>query len=146
MQLSSFDIEFVECLVFRFTHGLTESLFFLDGSILMSKLEVKTLKFLTDSLHIAETELFGLPLLAQIGKFLSQLFHFGFDIGEPFFRRRFVLIRQLARGEFQLCQLALNFVDFGRHAFQLHRHATGGFIHQINCLVRQEAIGDIAMG
>ncbi len=48
--------------------------------------------------------------------------------------------------DFQLQDLAFQLVDFGRHGVQFHAQARGGFVDQIDRLVRQETVGDVAMG
>ena len=60
--------------------------------------------------------------------------------------RGFVLfLAQRGLLDFQLQDLAFQLVDFRRHRVQFHAQARGGFVHQIDRLVGQEAVGDVAM-
>ena len=52
---------------------------------------------------------------------------------------------ELPLGQFQLHEPPLQSVDFGGHALQVHGHAAGGLVDQVDRLVGQEAIGDVAM-
>ena len=74
-----------------------------------------------------------------------QLGHLVFDFGEAVLGVLFGFVGELPGGQFQLHEAALHLVDFGRHAFQLHRQPAGGFVHQVDRLVGQEAIGDVAV-
>ena len=61
-------------------------------------------------------------------------------------RERFVLLLlQRALLDFQLQDLPLQLVDLGRHGIQLHAQARGRLVHQVNRLVRQKTVGDVAM-
>ena len=52
---------------------------------------------------------------------------------------------ELAVGQFELRDAALDLVDFARHAFEFHRQAAGGFVDQVDGFVGQEAVGDVAL-
>ena len=85
------------------------------------------------------------PLLAEAGQLLAQLGHLVFDLGEPLLGVLFGFVGQLPGGQFQLRQPALHLVDLVGHAFQLHRQPAGGLVHQVDGLVGQEAVGDVAV-
>ena len=46
----------------------------------------------------------------------------------------------------KLHEPALHFVDLGGHALQFHREPAGGFVHQVDGFIRQEAVADVAAG
>ena len=59
--------------------------------------------------------------------------------------RLVLLLLQRALLDFQLLNLPLELVNLGRHGVQLHAQARGRFVHQVNRLVRQEPVGDVAV-
>ncbi len=81
----------------------------------------------------------------KIGQLEAQIGHFGLDLLAAVDGVLFGLFGQLPRGQFQLHQPALHLVDLARHAFQFHRQPAGGFVHQVDGLVGQKAIGDVAV-
>ena len=56
-----------------------------------------------------------------------------------------LLVGQLPGGQLQLHEPPLELVDLLGHALQLHRQAAGRLVHQVDRLVRQEAVGDVAV-
>jgi len=54
------------------------------------------------------------------------------------------LLGELAGGEFKLHEPPLNFVDLARHALQFHGDPAGRLVHEVDRLIGQEAIGDVA--
>ena len=74
-----------------------------------------------------------------------QLDHLFVDFVEALLGVLFGFVFELAGGELELHQAALHLVDLGGHAFELHGQAAGGFVHQVDGLVGQEAVGDVAV-
>ena len=74
-----------------------------------------------------------------------KLVHFLFDFGAALLGVLFGFVGQLAVGQFELHQPPLHLVDLRRHAFQFHRQPAGGLVHQVDGLVGQEAVGDVAV-
>ncbi len=87
--------------------------------------------------------LFILPMGLH-GKYLFLHFaQIGFEFRQPFPRNS---IRFLFHGfplDFQLDDLSLDFIDFGRHAVDFDTQLGSTFIHQIDGLVGQKPVGDI---
>ena len=81
-------------------------------------------------------ELFG--LLLEVGQVLLQLL-------QPLAGAFVLLLLERALLDLQLLDLPLQLVNLGRHGVQLHAQARGGFVNQVNRLVRQETVGDVAM-
>ena len=96
-------------------------------------------------MHVAQPALFEFPLLAQVGQAAAEIGHFLLDFLSALLGVFLGLVGQLAVGQFQLHQPPLHLVDLLRHALQLHRQAAGRFVHQVDGLVRQKAVGDIAV-
>ena len=104
--------------------------------------------FIHAALHagdVADSHLFTFPLLAEAGELFAQLVHLVFNFGEALFRVFFGFRFQLPGGELQLHEPSLHLVDFGRHALEFHREPAGGFVHQVDRFIRQEAIADVAV-
>jgi hypothetical protein len=68
------------------------------------------------------------------------------DVFEALARGVVLLLAQGGLLDFQLHDLAFQLVNLRRHGIQFHAQARGGFVHQIHRLVRQKAVGDVAMG
>ncbi len=58
---------------------------------------------------------------------------------------RVSLLEQGLALDFQLHDAPLDFVDFHGQRIHLHAQRRGGFVHQVDGLVGQEAVGDVAM-
>ena len=74
-----------------------------------------------------------------------QLGHFFVDFVEAFLGVLFGFVFELAGGELELHQAALHLVDLGGDAFEFHGEPAGGFVHQVDRLVGQEAVADVAV-
>ena len=135
----------VELFVIVFGRDGAGGLFFAQGGPELVVLEFDLLEPVADFGDVADSLFFGLPLFAEVGQLVAQLFHFGFDFLAAVDGVLFGLFGQLPLGQLQLHQPPLHLIDFGRHAFQLHGQPAGGFVHQVDGLVGQEAIGDVAV-
>ena len=144
-QLAALHIQFVQSLVVVFADRDAGRLFLLDGGIELGELQLDLFRIFADLLHVAQAQLFRFPLLAQAGQLVLELGDFLFDLGQPVLRGFLGLFGQLPSGQFQLAQPALDFVDLRGDAFQFHRQAAGRFVHQVDGLVGQEAVGDVAV-
>ena len=76
---------------------------------------------------------------------LAQLGHLLLDLGEPLLGVLFGFVGELPGGQLELREPPLHLVDLRRHALQLHRQPAGGLVHQVDGLVGQEAVGDVAV-
>ena len=73
---------------------------------------------------------------------VAQLF---FDLCPAFLRMRVGLFQQRLPLDFQLHDAPLDLVDFHGQRIDLHAQACGGFVDQVDRLVRQKAVGDVAV-
>ena len=101
---------------------------------------------LASLLHVAQPELFGFPLLAQAGQLAGGAFAFPPWISA----RRSTACSSVSSASWRSASSSCvrrrwTCVDFAGHAFQLHRQPAGGFVDQVDGLVGQEAIGDVAV-
>ena len=78
-------------------------------------------------------------LLFEFGQFLAQVF-------EPVLRRGVGFLLQRLFLDPQLDDAAVEVLDFLGLAFNFHADAAGGLVHQVDRLVGQEAVLDIAVG
>ncbi|MNS52490.1 hypothetical protein D3C72_852070 [compost metagenome] len=95
---------------------------------------------------VAELLLFRLPagrqricLFFRIGQLVLELLE---AVGGG-------LVRLLLQGfafDLQLNDAAVQFVQFFRLGIHLHAKTRSGFVHQVDCLIRQEPVGDVAVG
>ena len=77
-------------------------------------------------------------MLANAGQFLL-------DVGQPLLRIRVVFFFQRLLFDFQLRGVPFELVDFRGHGIDLDAQRGGGFVDQVDGLVGQEAVGNIAM-
>ena len=78
-------------------------------------------------------------MLAQLGQFLFQGLQAVLGSGVFFLLERLAL-------DFELHDAAFELVDLDGHAVDLHAQAAGGFVDEVDGLVGQEAVGDVAVG
>ncbi len=83
-------------------------------------------------LRVGELALLGLPLGGQLGRFLLQILQFFHELLQAVLRGRVVLFLQGLALDLQLDDAAVELVDLLR-------------LHQVDRLVRQEAVGDVAV-
>ena len=78
-------------------------------------------------------------LLLQAGQFLLEL-------GQPILGRRVRFLPQRLALDLELHDAALDFVELGRHRVDLHAQPGRRLVDQVDRLVGQKPIGDVAMG
>jgi len=144
-QLTAFNVQFVQFLVLVFADRNAGRLLFLDGRVQLGESQLDLGGLLADFLDVAQAQLLRLPLLAQAGLLAFQLGDLLLDFREPVLGGLLGLFGQLARGQLQLPQPPLDFIDRRRDAFQLHGQTAGRFVHQVDGLVGQEPIADVAV-
>src|SRR5215813_7765921 len=88
----------------------------------------------------------GLPLGAERVGLRPRLGKLFFELLQPFARRRIGLLLQRLALDFELHTAAQNFVEFRRHRIDLGAQFRGGLVNQVNRLVGQEPVGDVAVG
>ncbi len=106
----------------------------------------RLLDLLLDLGRTLQCSLFRLPDFVEIGEFALQLADVGFEIGEALLRGVVGLLLQHLALDLQLDQATLQAIELFRLGVDLHADARGGFVHQVDGLVRQLAIGDVAVG
>ena len=88
---------------------------------------------------------FGLPLGGHLGRFLLKVREFTFQFFQPVTAGQIILFLQRLGLDLQLKDLAIQLVQFFGLGVHFHPQAAGGFVHQVDGLVGQKAVGDIAV-
>ena len=90
--------------------------------------------------------LFSRPRCGQLIRLGLQLSDFAFNRLTTIFGGSIFFFLQRFRFDFELQEAPVNLVQFFRFGIDLHAQARGRFIHQIDRLIRQEPISNIAIG
>ena len=89
--------------------------------------------------------LLALPPQLHLGGFFAKLAQFLFDQRQPLAGRRVVFLAQRLALDLQLNDLALHRLQIRRQRIDLHAQARRSFIDQVDRLVGQKTVGDVAM-
>ncbi len=109
------------------------------------KLHMQALDLLLEPPHRLDLLLFGLPNRAQPLDFCPEIGQLALGVVEPLLGGLVGLFEQRGLVDLKLVDLALQIVDLLRHAVHLDLQPGGGFVHEIDRLVRKEAVGDVAV-
>ena len=99
---------------------------------------------LADLLDVAQAGLLHLPLPAQVLELLLDLRDLRLDLGSRSRACSSSSCLEHPLGELELEQPALEDVDLGRDRLELHRQPAGRLVDQVDGLVGEEAVGDVA--
>ena len=105
----------------------------------------RLLQFFLELLHARDGALLAGPALFEAGRFAAQPLEFVLDVAQAVLRRRVLFPVQRLALDFEMRDAALDVVDFDRHAADLNLQRGAGFVDQVDGLVGQEAVGDVAM-
>ena len=86
-----------------------------------------------------------LPLRLARAGFLAQPGQLDFELLQPLLRVRVGFVQQRLALDFQMQNAPLDFVDFDGQRIELHAQAGGGFVDQVDGLVRKKPVGDVAV-
>ncbi|EAP78060.1 hypothetical protein ISM_07185 [Roseovarius nubinhibens ISM] len=87
----------------------------------------------------------GLPLRGHLARSLLQIRQLFLELLETVLRRDIILFLERLRFDLLLQDLTVERVKLFGLAVHLHPQPAGGLVHQVDRLVRQEPVGDIAM-
>ncbi len=87
-----------------------------------------------------------LPVRAQLRRFFLEVGELLIELGEAILRGLVGFLAQRLALDFELHHAALHFIELDRQRIDLHAQLRRGFINQIDRLVRQEPVGDVAVG
>ena len=94
-------------------------------------------------LYLADRVFLVLPLGFQRVKLCPHLSQFLLDFGQMLLRQGVAFLFQGGFLNLMLDNLSLNHVQLGGHGVDFSADGSTGFIHQIDCLIRQETVGNI---
>ena len=145
LQLLPLHVELVEPLIHLLADGLARGLPILDLHAGLVEGELHLVELLPQFLRAADAALLRFPLLPQVGELPAELGRFLLDLGEPLLRVLLRLLGELPGRELELHEPPLHLVDLARHALQFHRDPARRLVHEVDRLVGEEAVGDVAV-
>ena len=86
-----------------------------------------------------------LPLGGELGALLAQIGEFLLDAREALPAGGVLLLLEGLPLHLELHDLAVEFVDLRRLGIEFHLEPRGRLVHEVHRLVRQEAVGDVAV-
>ena len=89
--------------------------------------------------------LFRLPALGQLGRLLVEVGKLLLELGQPVLGRPVPFLLQRLALDLQLDDPAVEILDFLGLGLDLHPDPAGGLVHQVDRLVGEEAVGDVAV-
>ena len=108
--------------------------------------DARLVELLLQFLRAGELLLLGLPLCGQLGRLLLELGQFLIEPLQPFARGRVGLLLQRLALDLQLHDTPIELVQFLGLRIDRHAQPRRGFVHQVDRLVGQKAVGDVAVG
>ena len=109
------------------------------------ELDLGLLQALLDVGHGAERLLLALPLGVHGVRALALLGQRALELLAPGHRARVVVVAQRLQLDLQLHDVAVDLVDLGRLGVDLHADPRRGLVDEVDGLVGQEAVGDVAL-
>src|SRR6185437_3030187 len=96
--------------------------------------------------HLAQAFLLRLPLGLHGRGLLAEVRQLALECRTAFLRLRVLLLAQCLPFDFELRHAPFHLVDLLRHGVDLDAQPRGRLVHEVNGLVRQKAIADVAVG
>ena len=75
-----------------------------------------------------------------------KLSHFLLKIGKTLLRKIVILLLQLDLFDLHLLELPVHLIQLRRHGIHLRLNERAGFVHKVDCFIRKETVGNIAIG
>ena len=108
-------------------------------------LEAHLLELLLERARLLDRVLFLVPVGRQPGFLFLEIAELLLELLEPLARRLVGFLPQGFALDLELHDPALDLVELRRHRVDLHAEARGGLVHEIDRLVGQEPIRDVAV-
>ncbi len=120
-------------------------LFQIAGLLRALDVLVHRLDLLAQLLHLADGVFLIFPLRLHRIEAVAQLSQLLLQLGQTALRKRVLLVFERNFLDLHLDDLAADLVQLGRHGVHLRADHGARLVDQIDRLVRQEAVGDIAV-
>jgi hypothetical protein len=108
-------------------------------------LEARLLDLLLGLADLLDGLLLLLPVGLHAGRGLAQLRDLPLDLDQTLPRGLVGLLLERLALDLELDELPLHLVDLGGHRVDLDAQARGGLVHEVDRLVGQESVGDVAV-
>src|SRR6185503_13125402 len=108
-------------------------------------LHAHLLELLLERARSLDRRLLLFPVRRQAILFFLEVGQLALQLLQPFLRRRVLLLAQRLALDLELHDAAVDFVDLRRHRVDLHPQPRRRFVDEVDRLVGQEAIGDVAV-
>ena len=105
-----------------------------------------SVQLLLDLLRGRQLVLLVAPAAGKRVGLLLQLGDLALDALQPVLRRLVVFLLQRLALDLELNETPVEFVQLLRLGIDLHAQAARGLVHEVDGLVRQETVGDVAVG
>ncbi|MNM52088.1 hypothetical protein D3C81_631600 [compost metagenome] len=109
------------------------------------QIKLGLLDLLLDPGRALQRSLLRLPDFVEVGELTLQRVDVGFQIGQALARGVVLFLLQHLALDLELDQATLKAIQFFRLGINFHADARGGFVHQVDGLVRQLTVGDVAV-
>src|SRR6185437_5733041 len=110
------------------------------------ELDARLIELLLELLRAGELILLGAPLRGELSEPLFGLRELALELLKPVARCLVAFLLERLAFDLELDEAAVELVDRLGFRFRRHAQARGGLVHEVNRLVGQEAIGDVAIG
>ncbi|MPN02083.1 hypothetical protein SDC9_149296 [bioreactor metagenome] len=108
-------------------------------------LRIGVFQLLTQLLHFSDGGFFVFPLRLHLVEVCAQFCNLPLNLLQMLTAELICLFLESGFLDLQLHDLPAGGIQFHRHAVELGLDERAGFIHEVDCLVRQKAVGDVAM-
>ena len=102
-------------------------------------------QLLLDLGHLVELFHLALPARLELGRLLLGVRELLLELGQPLLRRLVLLLAQPFALDLELHDPATHLVELDRHARRFHPQLGGGLVDEVDRLVWQETVGDVAV-
>ena len=115
------------------------------AALRLLELEPRRVELLLDLRLAGDLVLLRLPALGQLGRLLLEVGELLLELGEPVLRRLVLLLLQRLALDLELDDPPVEILDLLGLGFDLHADPARRLVHQVDRLVGQEAVGDVAV-
>ncbi len=115
------------------------------GALRQLDVQAHLLELLLQLAHVLDGFLLLLPVRLQPRLLFLEVGQLLLELGQPLARRLVLFLAQRLALDLELHDAAAHLVELRRHRVDLHAQLRRGLVHEVDRLVRQEPVGDVAM-